>query len=314
VTRTAARSAARSTPADGAPEVSVVVPSVNGLPYPLACLEALARQEGAIPFEVIVADATGPATVAAVRERFPEVRVLAFDGPRSVPALRSAGIAAARGRLVAVTEDHCVPRPDWIQRLVEAHRRTGWAAVGGGVENGATRRAVDWAVFFCEYSGLMSPVAAGETDRLPGMNVVYDLDALAGCRDVFLAELWEPFVHERIRRVGHRMGLDPSIVVEHRKHFTVRGFLAERFHYSRSYAAMRVEGRPAPVRAAWAFGGLALPLLLVGRIVAAVLRRRRHVAALARALPLVVLFSLAWAAGETVGYAAGPGRSLVKVR
>lgn len=304
----------RTSKATERPDVSVVIASVNGLPYPLACLEGLSRQDGGVRSEILLADCTGPATVAAVRERFPEVKVITFDSPRSVPALRSAGMDAARGRIVAVTEDHCVPRPDWLRNIVDAQARTGWAAVGGGVVNGSVERAVDWAVFFCEYSGLMSPVAAGPADGLPGMNVAYDMDALNGERDAFREARWESFVHERLRRAGHTLGLDPSIVVEHRKNFTVRGFLSERFHYSRSYAGMRVEGSGRAKRLAWAAGSLLLPPLLVARVSANVLRRREHTRALARAFPLVVLFSVAWALGELVGYLTGPGDSLVKVR
>ena len=297
-----------------APTISVVIASVNGLPYPLACLEALAAQEGGFSSEVVLADCTGPATVAAVREKFPEVRILAFDEQKSVPWLRAAGIRAATGRLVAVTEDHCVPHPDWYRRMVEAHRRTGWAAVGGGVENASTERLVDWAVFFCEYSQHMSPVEPGPSDFLPGMNVVYDMEALEPIKDVFAEGLWENFLHDKMRAAGHVLGMDPSILVGHQKYFTVPMFTAERFHYSRSFAGMRVQGQGPGRRVAWAAAAVLLPPLLLARITRNVLARRRHLSWYVRALPLVLYFSVAWSIGEIAGYLTGPGDSLVKVR
>ena len=296
------------------PEISVVIASVNGLPYPLACLDALAGQDGGVEAEVILADCTGPATVAAIRERHPDVRILAYDEPKSVPWLRAAGIREARGRLVAVTEDHCVPRPDWFRSIVAAQRRSGWAAVGGGVENDCTTRAVDWAVFFCEYHHLMAPVPAGPSDLVPGMNVAYDMEALAPVADVFADGLWENFLHDRLRAAGYTTGLDPTMVVGHRKHFTVPMFLSERFHYSRSFAGMRVAGAPLRERLRWAVLSFGLPALLVGRLTRSVLRRRRHLGWYVRAFPLVVLFSVTWSLGELVGYLLGPGDSLLKVR
>jgi len=297
------------------PVVSVVIASVNGLPYPLSCLEALSTQEGDIPIEVVVADCTGPGTVTAIRERFPATRILSFDEPTSVPALRAAGIAAARARLVAVTEDHCVPRPDWVRRIVEVHARTGWAAVGGGVVNGPTERTVDWAVYFCEYGHMMSPVPAGPSDVIPGMNVAYDTEQLAPLRDVFAEGMWENFLHDRIREAGYTMGLDPSIVVAHDKYFTVPMFLSERYHLSRAFAGGRVAGASLPVRLAWAGAALtALPGLLVLRAVRNVWRRPPYRRRFLAAFPLVVLFSVAWSVGEFVGYLAGPGDSLVKIR
>jgi hypothetical protein len=296
------------------PDISVVIASVNGLPHPLTTLEALAEQEGDVRAEVILADCTGPATVAAVRERFPTVRVLAYDEPKSVPWLRAAGLREARARLVAVTEDHCVPRPDWYRRIIEVHDRTGWAAVGGGVENDSTTRAVDWAVFFCEYHQHMSPVPEGPSDFIPGMNVAYDMTALEPMRSVFEEGLWENFLHDRLRAAGHTIGMDPSIVVGHRKHFTIPMFLSERYNYSRSFAGMRVAGAPLRTRLAWAAGSLLLPGLLVGRLTSNVIRRRMHVGWYVRSFPLVVLFSITWSIGELVGYLTGPGDSLLKVR
>ncbi len=301
-------------PAEPRPDLSVVIASVNGLPYPLDCLAALAAQRGDQAVEVVLADCTGPATVAAVRERFPSVRILAYDEPKSVPWLRAAGIRAARGRLVAVTEDHCVPRPDWCERLLEVQATTGWAAVGGGVENDSTTRVVDWAVFFCEYSQHMSPVPRGVSDFIPGMNVAYDMDALEPMMAAFEEGLWENFLHDRLRAGGFELGMDPAIVVGHKKHFTVPMFLSERFHYSRSFAGMRVAGQPLSRKLGWAAASVALPPLLVGRVSANVLRRRRHLGWYVRALPLVVVFSVMWSVGETVGYLTGPGDSLLRVR
>jgi Glycosyl transferase family 2 len=296
------------------PEISVVIASVNGLPYPLGCLEALSHQEGGITFEVIVADCTGPSTVAAIHDEHPTVRVLAHDEPRSVPWLRAAGIGAARGRLVAVTEDHCRPRSNWLSAMIAVHDRTGWAAIGGGVENGSPERLVDWAVYFCEYHSLMSPVPAGPSNALPGMNVVYDMDQLGELRALFDEGLWENFLHDRLVDRGHTLGLDPSIIVDHCKYFTVAMFCRERYHYSRAFAGSRVEGASLARRCAWAAATPLLPPLLMTRIARAVVSRRRHVWWLVKSLPLIALFSSVWAFGELVGYLRGPGDSLVRIR
>ena len=40
---------------------------------------------------------------------------------KSVFQLRLAGYRAARGEVVAVTEDHVYVEPDWIERILAAH-------------------------------------------------------------------------------------------------------------------------------------------------------------------------------------------------
>jgi GT2 family glycosyltransferase len=296
------------------PEISVVIASLNGLPYPLGCLRALEDQVGGVSCEVIVADCSGPSTVAAIRELFPRVRVLEFNGPRSVPWLRARGFEAATGSLVAVTEDHCVPAPTWLRAMRETVKTSGWAAVGGGVTNGSTRRLTDWAVYFCEYSGLIDPVPAGESERLPGMNTVYDMEQLAPIREVFLAGYWENVIHDHIRDAGYIVGLDPAIVVAHSKWFTIPMFFSERYHYSRAFAGHRVEGQGWSARITWALKSLALPPVLITRIIRDVRSRRRHRAQLLAAFPLVVFFSVVWAIGELVGYLTGPGDSILRIR
>lgn len=297
------------------PQVSVVIASVNGLPYPMACLEAIQQQEGNVSTEVIVSDCTGVATVAAIRERFPAVRVLAFPELMSVPQLRAAAISEARGKLVAVTEDHCVPRGDWLRQLTLAHQRHGWAAVGGGVVNGAMEHAVDWAAFFCEYSRHMVPVEEGPTGSIPGMNVAYDMDALSSMRTLFQEGVWENFIHDRIRAAGHVLGLSPSVIVSHEKLFTVATFSSERFHYSRSFAGFRVQGLPYWRRLGWAAASCLLAPLLIWRTSkAALLDKRGYVLPYLRALPLVCYFCVVWSIGEFVGYLTGPGSSILKVR
>ncbi len=297
-----------------APVVSVIVPSVNGLPYPLDCLAALAEQDTDVSYEVLLPDCTGPETVGAVRARYPNTRIFAYDERKSVPRLRSVGFANARGRFVAVTEDHCVPRPDWIAQMLAAHERYGWPVVAGGVQNDSPERTVDWAVFFCEYSAFLDPVVAGPSPFAPGMNVCYDMQALASMKRVFAEGMWESFLHPRLLAAGYIIGLAPEMVVGHKKEFTIRGFLAERFHYSRDFAGTRVATEPPTKRLLWALASLALPPVLLLRMLRRILPRPSLRGRFLRALPLVVLFTTTWVVGEFVGYLTGPGDSATKVR
>jgi len=295
------------------PDVSVVIASVNGASFLDACLGALTKQQGSVRGEIVVADRVGGEVRELICQKYPHVNLLSFDKQLSIPELRSIGIARSHGRLVAVTEDHCVPAPNWFERIVAAHRAD-HIAVGGTVENGATERLVDWAVFLCEYHRHTGPIAEGVSRDLPGMNVAYKRAAFDHLQDLLANGSWETALHARLREKGLTLYFDPSVQVLHRKSFTIGGFLSERYNYARAFAGKRVEGAAPSRRLAYGIGALALPPLLLTRIASHLFRRRCYRLRFVETLPLLILFVGGWSIGECVGYLRGPGNSLAKVK
>ena len=276
------------------------------------CLEALDAQRADCEVEVLVVDRCGSLVRDAVRRDFPWVRLLDADPGTTIPALRARAFAAAAGDYVAVIEDHVIVPAGWARRLLDAAREAE-QVVGGAVENAATDRVVDWAAFLCEYSHCILPLPAGEAEWLTGNNVVYPRALLARYSELLASGAWENQLHDALRRDGVRLECRPDIRVGHKKHYTVGEYLEQRYLYARSYAGARVAGAPMARRLAYGVGAFALPPILFYRTVSRVLAKRRHRAELVRSLPLLALFVTSWAAGEVVGYWAGPGDSLAKV-
>jgi glycosyltransferase involved in cell wall biosynthesis len=295
------------------PELSIVIASVNGRLYLDACLEALRGQTGDVSAEVIVADCVGPAVTSFVAATHPQIRLIAFDEPRSVPELRSAGILAARGEIIVITEDHCIPTPEWYEAIRRAHATFPEPAIGGAVDNAATRRIIDWAVYFCEYSNFISPLPAGIVHDLPGPNVSYKRGALRAMDDLIRDGYWETFLHWRLESQGQQLRAEPSVRVLHKKHFSFMSFLRERYHYARAFAGTRNEFVNPSRRLFYLACSPLLPPLLITRIARRVWARKRHLGAFVLALPYIALFMVAWAAGEWVGYAIGPGKSALQL-
>jgi hypothetical protein len=295
-----------------ASELSVVVPSVNGLGDLVGCLEALGRQRADLTLEVLVVDRLGEAVREEIRRRFPWVTVIAAPAGTTIPDLRALAFAQATGDSVAVIEDHVIVPPGWARQLLEAQRR-GEDVVGGAVENAATQRLVDWAAFLCEYSQLLPPLPDGPAEGITGNNTVYRRSLLERYREVTRAGRWENHLHDAMRRDGVTLYCRPSIRVGHKKHYTVWEYTSQRYLYSRSYAGGRVAGAPALKRLAYGLAAFALPPLVYLRVVSTVWRKGLHRTELLRSLPLLVLFASAWGAGEIVGYWAGAGNALSKV-
>ena len=290
------------------PPLSVVVASVNGFPYLGECLESLC--EHCPEAEIVVADCTDRQTRERIRDRWPSVRLIAFDTPTSIPALRAAGIAASSAPYVALIEDHCVVRHGWAQGILAAHR-AGYSVVGGPIHNGA-RRLRDWAAFLFEYSAYLEPQGPGVVADLPGMNVSYDGRAIEAIEDLLRTAKWESWLHARLRDRGFVLYATPDATLDHVKDFGIREFLEQRFHYARAYAAMRNDDLGWK-RGVYSVTAPAILPLVYARIARNVWRRG-HAREFVLATPLLALYLVATAIGEGVGYVFGGGRSLLRVR
>jgi len=294
------------------PSLTVVVPSVNGLGDLMDCLAALSAQRADVELEVLVADRCGEAVRAEVRRSYPWVRLLAAPSGTTIPDLRAMAFREARGKSVAVIEDHVIVPAGWARALLDAQAGAE-VVVGGAIENAAVHRLVDWAAFLCEYSHCIAPLPEGPADWLPGNNVVYPRALLGRYESVLGRGQWENRLHDAMRRDGVPLVCRPQIAVGHKKHYTVGEYLSQRYLYARSYAGARVADASLPTRLTYGAAALALPPLLMFRTVRRVVAKRRHRAELVRSLPLLAVFVMSWAFGEMVGYIAGPGDSLAKV-
>jgi hypothetical protein len=295
-----------------APALSVVVPSVNGWEDLARCLTALEPEQADLAVEVLVPERCGPDLRAKVAARFPWAVILPAEPRTTIPKLRAMAFAVARAPSVAVIEDHVLVPRGWARALLLARESS--EVVGGGVRNAATGRTVDWAAFLCEYSHLLPPLAAGPSEWVTGNNTVYSRALLDAHRDVVEAGGWENLLHDAIRSAGVPLEMRPDIVVDHRKHYTVGEYLGQRYLYARSYAGMRVRTAGAVTRLGFGLAALALPPVLLARIVTRVFRKNVPRRLLVRCLPLLALFVTAWGVGEVIGYWFGPGGSLERVR
>jgi len=281
----------------------------------LETLAALRAQRGAPTWETILADRRNDEVSDRIRREFPEAHLLPCEAATPLPELRARALDRARGRWIVVTEDHCVPGPDWLACIASAFAEAppGTAAVGGCVENGVRDTPFHHATFLCEYASLLPPVAEGVVGDLPGMNVAYTRTALASIEPHLLREsFWETAVHQRFRDDGLRLVSRNAIVVVHSKRFNFPLFARQRYLYSRNYAGRRFHRRARFRRFAACAGSAVLPVVLLARIVRSV-RAKRDDLPLVAAMPWLAVFVLIWAWGEAVGYAFGPGNALAQI-
>jgi hypothetical protein len=287
--------------------LTIVVGTIQGWPEiapNVASLRAAAEAAGG---ELIVADGSGlPAPSAADIGRV--TRWISRPGA-SVFQLRQVGYAEARGEVVAITEDHCFVPREWGRHFLDTHaRHPEAAAVGGSVENAATRHLIDWASFFVVQAAFMAPLPTGPAERVAGaVNVAYKRRALDSLR-VYDGMGAMDILHQRmLRERGEALWVEDAIRVWHDQSLGVRATTVIHFHAGRTMSGFNRQ-RMNAYHWARAAGAFVVPLARLGRILA-IGTRKGHGPRLAVSLPWIVWLLYSQAAGQFIGYALGPGES-----
>lgn len=227
--------------ADQAPFVSVVVPAFNAEDTLDACLVSLLEQDySPTRREILVVDNASTDGTPALLARYGGRIEPLHAAKRGPAAARNAGLARARGEIVAFTDADCVADAAWLRHLV---RPLGDSAIG---ISGGRILAFDpgtAAELFGEQ--IHDHRAALSGHRLPyaiTMNWAspralleklawFDEDLLR-CEDVDLAY--------RVHAAGYRMAYVDEAVVYHRNERTLGGLFREGFaHGIHSVAVLR---------------------------------------------------------------------------
>ncbi len=96
--------------------VSAVVCNYNGEHYLEDCLRSIQAQVG-VDEILVVDDASTDGSVALVRSRFPDVRVIELDKNSGPCVARNAGMRAAQHRWILAVDNDAVLRPNVVIRL-----------------------------------------------------------------------------------------------------------------------------------------------------------------------------------------------------
>ena len=298
------------------PALTIVVAVTSGSPYLEDCLAALEQQSDPPELEIVVPvdDSLNDAERWAREHpavRFPRREERPMQATANAAAQRhlaydrrrAAGIAAARAPVVALTEDHAIPAPDWCRRIDAAHRAQPHAAIGGAIGNG-NHGAIARATCLCDFDRYAPPLSAGPADALSDVNVSYKRERLDAVGERWREAYHETAVHGALRNAGETLWLDPEILVEQRRGPLALGAsLRERYAWGRLYAGKRTREIGRARHLSLALLAPLLPGLLSWRQLRRALRRK-DTRALAL-LPCSALLLCAWSLGEAVGYWTG---------
>jgi|688.fasta_scaffold298663_2 hypothetical protein len=285
--------------------ISIVVASQNARTSIAECLHEVLAQARELDAEVLVADASTDGTDAIIREQFPTVRLLKGDAKTDlIPQLWGLGMSNAVAPIVAITNAQCIPEPDWLLSIKKLFDSTDACGVGGPIHPPIKGSALDWAIYFSRFTAFMPPVQNGAIRELPGDNVAYTkigLDEFWKNRDT---GFWETLFHHELREHNQSLYMSSEVRVHLAHTEGAEDFWGVRMKHGRHYGSTR----PNTSEAARVMRILSAPILvpyLVGRMGVRVLSKRKDfLLPYLKALPWLVVFTIAWSIGEIQGYLA----------
>jgi len=302
-------------PPSEAPPLSVVIATTQPWPEVQIALDSVYAEACALGAELLVIDGSETGALPAGQAPYDAVTWVRLPG-ETVFQTRARGIRMARGRVVAVTEDHCAVAPDWCAAHLRAHADfPAAAAVGGSLENGA-ERLVDWASFLVTSSAFLTPLPPSSAGDVCGpANVSYK-----GWAAVCFPE--DSLIEGRFRREllagGHALISDDRIRVTHVQRLGNFEACIYHFHDGRTVLAARRHWSSPARLALEVVKAVCLParvLVACARVTARTLRRRPDLAgSVVRSVPWMIAVMTFHAAGEFVGLVAGKSKSTIHMR
>lgn len=287
--------------------LSVVVVSTQSPQLLSETLSGLVPQCQRAHAKIIVARAPTAPAFDELAE-FAPGRLVVCERGASIPSIRAAGLRSATGDWVVLTEDNCVPRPDWLARLI-ARFGADVDVLGGTIGDVLHRGAINAGACFAEYGfygACRATARPGSAPSITCANVAYRRTVVRDVATWSANGDWDNVLHDRLAAGGARFGGVADAVVDENLEHRLAVFARHRFRHGLDYAARRSSALGTGRRIGLACGSPALPLLLTWRVWRSA--GRAAPATFARALPFTIAFFTAWAAGEAAGYL-GAGNS-----
>lgn len=295
-------------------KLSVIITVVSGYESTRKCLQALMPQtdpdtEIIVPFDEVSKE------IESLRAEFPRVRFLFIENsPRAnerdssinqhylYDKRRAAGLCAASGEIIAMTEDHARPASDWCRKILEAHRQTKKLVIGGAIENGVDA-LLNRAWYYCDFGRYGKPLSATETAYVSDVNVSYKRAALDLVKHVWSETYQETTTHWALQKRGVKLYLDEKILVfQHRPKMAIPSAWRERFHWGKVFAETRAREISRAQRLKYAAGCGILPFILLIRAVKNMRRQNQPFGVIFKTAPLLGFLLAGWSAGEAAGY------------
>ena len=284
-------------------ELSVVIAALDGYNEIKELLLSIERQTIKNLLEVILVcqDRASLALPDSFNERHADVIVLESNRDLLLNEARYLGILNSTAPFVVIPEDHCLPRADCFEHLLDRLKQ-GWSGVGPSIRNGNKCSAIARAANCVTYGQWMGRRKSGKMNFIAGYNSAFPSSLLLGRGEQLEKDLIVPsLLLSKLRAQGHKFFLETKAVMVHWEASRFSGTKEILIPQGRAMGKLRSQAWPLWKRWMYSFLSPALAAFRYGRAILAHIRIygfRIFTAEFLYLLPITVV----WTFGELTGY------------
>lgn len=207
-------------------------------------LRALIADQTMRPDEIVVVNGGGENDCEPIltkwKKVFPALREIKTKNI-NLATSRNIGLPMCKGDIIIQTDDDAEPFPNWIERLVEEHKRHPEAGVIGGNVIDASGEGLLFkiadATTFTHFSG----DDYVEARTVPGVNSSYKREVIekVGKYDTEMFRGEDVDYNWRCIKTGYKVLSFPDIKVYHHHRATWKGLYNQQYMYGRAYLLVR---------------------------------------------------------------------------
>lgn len=294
------------------PRLSVIMVAGQARERAARCLASILAQDPIDSMEVLILDCVAKGVPPLEGADHASVQVVPQPPETLYASARAEGVRLARAPIVAFIEEHALALPGWAEAILRAFEGP-WAGVGPEMHNANPGVGISDAVSLFYYGAWLAPASRRISEFLAGHNSSYRRDRLLnfGARLDSLLRT-EPILQWELKRLGHRLLVDPSVRVAHAQEATIRDFAFASFVWHRCFGYTRAQAFrwSLPKRAAYVALSPLIPLARTGKLLVLLLRDRRDLLGrFVRGLPVILIGHVVSATGMALGVLLGMGEA-----
>src|SRR5438093_505519 len=220
------------------PSISVIVCTHNGGTTLGECLGGL-DQVDYPDIEVIVVDDGSSDDSAEIASRH-DVNLIRTER-RGLSCARNAGLAAARGDIVAYIDDDAWPDRDWLSYLALSFMSSSHAGIGGPNIPPPDERVIPESIARAPGGPIHVMLSDLEAEHIPGCNMAFRrtaLEAVGGFDSQFAVAGDDVDMCWRLQAMGWTLGFSPAAMVWHRRRRTIGAYLRQQAGYGKAEALL----------------------------------------------------------------------------